>query len=227
MIGNLIEMPKKKADVVHSIRIELQESERKLLREAVTFYSVGRVFPAMTELTGTILSDLTAAIGIVTLYEMITGHEVLFGTPNDWGDLRSSWAAYRRNKKASGDYDKQASSLIGGFILLLENALSALFLDVEGFQERQENPNYEDDSGDPPSDNQGWNGIFGGGWNSRTDELDEVQQSAHTQSETGQSQGSTPTEEEIDEWFSDQSEGQGSGSEYDPDTGQWSQGSGR
>ena len=75
-------MPKARADHVQTVRIEFNEKERRLLSDAVAIYGVEKTAEALNDL----LSFKNLYIG-VTVIEMITGREILMGTPNDLDDL--------------------------------------------------------------------------------------------------------------------------------------------
>jgi len=75
-------VPKAKADHVQTIRIEFNETERRLMRDLTTVYGIEKTAEAINDL----LSFKNLYIGI-TVIEMITGKEILLGTPNDLDDL--------------------------------------------------------------------------------------------------------------------------------------------
>ena len=78
-------MPKAKPDRVEVIRIELQESERQILRDFVSVNTIGEV-AQLFEGIDKLLTFENLYIG-ATVYEIITGKEILIGTPNDLDDL--------------------------------------------------------------------------------------------------------------------------------------------
>lgn len=71
-------MPKTKADHLQTIRFELQDRERELLESFLMTWQVGKAASALDQLL-----SLENAYLAVTLYEIMTGEEVLPGTPND------------------------------------------------------------------------------------------------------------------------------------------------
>ena len=75
-------MPKKPTTSIEGFRIELQDKERQILQEAVTAYSVLSYAQAFDRITS--FENLYL---IVTLIEMVTGKEILAGTPNDVGTI--------------------------------------------------------------------------------------------------------------------------------------------
>jgi len=81
----VIKMPKAKPDKVEVIRIELQESERQILRDYVTGQNVGET-AQLFEGIDKLLTFENLYIG-ATIFEILTGKEVLAGTPNDLNDL--------------------------------------------------------------------------------------------------------------------------------------------
>tara|TARA_R110002012_G_C11656095_1_gene611742 strand:- start:1314 stop:1727 length:414 start_codon:yes stop_codon:yes gene_type:complete len=78
-------MPKAKPDRVEVIRIELQESERQILRDYVSVNTIGEV-AQLAEGIDKLLTFENLYIG-ATIFEIITGREILIGTPNDLDDL--------------------------------------------------------------------------------------------------------------------------------------------
>tara|TARA_Y100001973_G_C5113424_1_gene288866 strand:- start:53 stop:421 length:369 start_codon:yes stop_codon:yes gene_type:complete len=75
-------VPKRKADEVITIRFELQEHERKLIDSYLTASSVNGFMEALDKLTS--FENLYV---IVTIIELLTGKEILPGTPNDVGEM--------------------------------------------------------------------------------------------------------------------------------------------
>ena len=71
-------MPKAKPTDVSVLRIELQEKEREMLDTFLTTWQVGKAATAVDQLL-----SLENAYLAVTIYEMVSGKEVLPGTPND------------------------------------------------------------------------------------------------------------------------------------------------
>ena len=71
-------MPKAKPTDVSVLRIELQEKEREMLDTFLTTWQIGKAASAVDQLL-----SLENAYLAVTIYEIITGKEVLPGTPND------------------------------------------------------------------------------------------------------------------------------------------------
>jgi|TARA_R100000687_G_C6440155_1_gene160111 hypothetical protein len=75
-------MPKAKPSSVQVLRIEFNTKEREMLEQALAVYSVEKSAESINDL----LSFQNLYIGI-TIYEMMTGKEILYGTPNDLNDL--------------------------------------------------------------------------------------------------------------------------------------------
>ena len=73
-------MPKAASDGVQTIRFEFQDSERQMFRDFIAGQNVVAVGKTIDDL----LSFENLYIG-ATIYEIITGEEVLAGTPNDLG----------------------------------------------------------------------------------------------------------------------------------------------
>ena len=71
-------MSKRKPDQVINFRIELQDHERKILEDYFRSQSIKDFAEAIDKLT-----SFENAYLIVTLIEIITGKEILPGTPND------------------------------------------------------------------------------------------------------------------------------------------------
>ena len=78
-------MPKKPSEKVVTYRIEFQESERQILKDFVTGQNVGEV-SQLFEGIDKLFTFENLYIG-ATIFEIITGKEILFGTPNDLTDL--------------------------------------------------------------------------------------------------------------------------------------------
>lgn len=71
-------MAKRKPDSVNTVRIELQDHERKALDKYLTAESIKNVAEGIDKLTS--FENLYI---IVTVIELVTGKEILPGTPND------------------------------------------------------------------------------------------------------------------------------------------------
>ncbi len=71
-------MAKRAPDQTISFRIELQEHERKLLEDYIRSQTIKDVANAIDT-----ISSFENAYIIVTLIEILTGREILPGTPND------------------------------------------------------------------------------------------------------------------------------------------------
>lgn len=71
-------MPKRKPDQVINFRVELQDHERKILDNYLTASSINGFMEALDKLTS--FENLYI---IATVLELITGKEILPGTPND------------------------------------------------------------------------------------------------------------------------------------------------
>ena len=71
-------VPKAKPTDVSVLRIELQEKEREMAESFLMSWQVGKAASAIDQLL-----SLENAYLAVTIYEIMTGKEVLPGTPND------------------------------------------------------------------------------------------------------------------------------------------------
>jgi hypothetical protein len=74
----VVSVPKAKPTSTNVLRIELQEKEREMLDTFLTTWQVGKAATAVDQLL-----SLENAYLAVTIYEMVSGKEVLPGTPND------------------------------------------------------------------------------------------------------------------------------------------------
>ena len=85
-------MSKRKPDQVIEFRISLQDREKEMFDSLVGAYQIDKLSEAVDQA----LSFQNVYLGI-TLVEIATGKEILFGTPNDLnaliGDVRTWWAA--------------------------------------------------------------------------------------------------------------------------------------
>jgi len=121
-------MPKAPADQVVIHRIEFQESERDLLRQIATAYTLDRSSKAVYNLT----SDTTTVVVLIILYEMITEKDtgVLDAIGNIGGDLTAGlvngFRDYRSSQEYAEEYDERATSVVGGLRNLLDNIIDAL-----------------------------------------------------------------------------------------------------
>lgn len=127
-------MPKKKPDQVIVHRIELQETERDLLRMSIGAYSFRNASKGIYNLT----SDVTTVVILLILYEWITGKEIiddaflaLLGVGGDLSSglvnaLTNNWANYRQTNQYREDYGERATSVAGGLRNLIDNIIGAL-----------------------------------------------------------------------------------------------------
>ena len=85
-------MSKRRPDSVTEHRFSMQDKEREMFESLVGAYQIDKISEAFDQA----LSFQNVYLGI-TLVEIATGKEILFGTPNDLGDLigdvRTWWAA--------------------------------------------------------------------------------------------------------------------------------------
>ena len=123
-------MPKAPATSVVIHRIELQETERRILEQAVTAYSIEKTSKGIFNLT----SDTTTVLVLIVVYEMITESEILgdavlaaLGAGKGIGEaILESWRAYRSSAAYSEQYYDRATSVTGGLRNLLDNIIGAL-----------------------------------------------------------------------------------------------------
>ena len=133
-------MPKAPPDQVIIHRIELQETERRLLEQGITTWSFRNVTKGVFNLT----SDLTTVVILVIVYEWITGRKVL--SEAFWlalasgGDilevLADNWNSYRSSEEYSEDYHDRAHSVTGGLRNMLDNFIG--FFTGEYFERLEE-----------------------------------------------------------------------------------------
>jgi len=110
-------MPKAASDGVQTIRFEFQDSERQMFRDLIAGQNVVAVGKTIDDL----LSFENLYIG-ATIYEIITGQEILAGTPNDLGDLLTQVTDFYRKKKAEyGDDDPFSGNLAQDVAGMLSN----------------------------------------------------------------------------------------------------------
>ena len=137
-------MPKAPATQVVIHRIEFQETERELLRQVATAYTIDRASKSIYNIT----SDTTTVVCLVILYEMVTGEDtgVLDAIGNITGDLTGAlvngFRSYRNSQQYAEEYDERATSVLGGLRNLLDNIIDALTGGpIDRFNERQEQGN--------------------------------------------------------------------------------------
>jgi len=100
-------MPKTAPDTVISYRIELQESERQVLKDWVAGQNAAIITKSLDEL----LTVENLFVG-ATILEIITGEEILFGTFNDISDLTGIVADlgdWWKKRQAKREEDKEGA----------------------------------------------------------------------------------------------------------------------
>jgi hypothetical protein len=123
-------MPKSAPTQVIVHRIELQETERRMIETAIAAYSVRNVTKGIFNLT----SDLTTVIVLIIAYEWISGKTILddafiaaLGAGSGIADaLIDNWRNYRSTQEYAEDYDERATSVTGGLRNLLDQIIDAL-----------------------------------------------------------------------------------------------------
>ena len=111
-------MPKAAATQVIIHRIELQETERDLLKSVVAAYSFRNVTKGVFNLT----SDVTTIVALLIVIEWVTGKELLTGAllealalgENIGSALADMWNQHRQTDEYREAYEGRASSLTGG-----------------------------------------------------------------------------------------------------------------
>ena len=88
-------MPRRRPDQVITYRIEFNDKERELLNQMMATYTLEKTAESIDDL----LSFQNLYIG-ATIYEMATGEEILFGTPNDLGELLGDVKTWWDRRKA-------------------------------------------------------------------------------------------------------------------------------
>jgi len=118
-------MSRRKPDKVIEYRFSLQDTERAMFEQALAVYSIEKSFESLNDF----LSFENLYIGI-TIYEMITGEEILYGTPNDINDIvgaTKTW--WQRQDEAQFD-----APFHQGFAMYVKNWLvAALGISEEPF----------------------------------------------------------------------------------------------
>ena len=132
-------MPKQKPDQVIIHRIEFQESERELLSQVATAYSINNVSKGVFNLT----SDMTTVVCLIVLYEMLTDKDTgILDTLGNLGiddlaaGLAQSWNNYRNSQEYSEEYHERAHSVAGGLRNMLDNFIG--FFTGEYFERLEE-----------------------------------------------------------------------------------------
>lgn len=97
MVSGGDRIPKRKPDQTTVVRIELQDTERAMLESYLMTWQVGKAATALDQF----LSFENLYIG-VTILEMLTGREILPGTPNDIYDLIDQIRDYLNTLTAEG-----------------------------------------------------------------------------------------------------------------------------
>ena len=121
-------MPKRKPDQVVTFRIELQEHERRMLDNYLTAESITGVMDAIDKLTS--FENLYV---IVTIIELITGKEILPGTPNDVTEIIDRVAGSFKDPDGSSGWKGFWDVDLGGDVDRLKGGLSNLFGRVNPF----------------------------------------------------------------------------------------------
>jgi len=120
-------MPKAAATQVIIHRIELQETERDLLKSVVTAYSFRNVTKGVFNLT----SDVTTVVILLIAIEYITGKELLTGAllealalgQNLGSALADMWNQFRQTSEYREAYYERATSFTGGLFNIVENLI--------------------------------------------------------------------------------------------------------
>ena len=122
-------MPKAAPTQVIVHRIELQETERRMMETLTAAYAVRNVSKGIFNLT----SDVTTVVVLIIVYEWITGNEILDDAfMMIWASgtgiaeaLANNWNNYRQTAEYQEDYNQRATSVVGGLRNLLDNIIGA------------------------------------------------------------------------------------------------------
>jgi len=122
-----LRLPKAAATQVIIHRIELQETERDLLKSVVTAYSFRNVTKGVFNLT----SDVTTVVILLIAIEYITGKELLTGAllealalgQNIGSALADMWNQFRQTSEYREAYHQRATSFTGGLFNIVENLI--------------------------------------------------------------------------------------------------------
>lgn len=123
-------MPKAAPTQVIIHRIELQDTERRMLETAVASYSFRSVSKGVFNLT----SDVTTVVILILAYEWITGREVIddalalaLGTGEGvLSALVNNWRTYRSSPEYSEEYYERAHSVSGGLRNMIDQIIDLL-----------------------------------------------------------------------------------------------------
>ena len=122
-------MPRRKPDQVITYRIEFNDKERELLSQLGATYTIEKTAESIDDL----LSFENLYIG-ATIYEMVTGEEILFGTPNDLGELLGMFKDYMKRRKEEYPDDPPGAGLA---MVVKDMLVDALGLNKEPVPWRQ------------------------------------------------------------------------------------------
>lgn len=130
-------MPKAKPDQVISFRIELQESERQILRDFQTAYIVNNLTKTIASNFTAIIKDVSALVAIFIILKEIfpnfnpeftsgmTTTDVLNEAIGAYDIMRETGApfspSFNEAREESGRYDEAAGTLFGGIFNLITN----------------------------------------------------------------------------------------------------------
>ena len=121
-------MPKRKPDQVVTFRIELQEHERRMLDNYLTAETITGVMEAIDKLTS--FENLYV---IATVLELITGKEILPGTPNDVTEIIDKIGCAFKDPDGSSGWAGFWDIDLGGDVDRFKGGLSNLFGKVNPF----------------------------------------------------------------------------------------------
>ena len=99
-------IPRRKPDQVITLRLELNDYERHLIDQATAVYTLEKGAESINDL----LSFDNLYIGI-TIFEIMTGEEVLYGTPNDLNDIVDAVKTYYDRRRDQYPNEPPAGSL--------------------------------------------------------------------------------------------------------------------
>ena len=124
-------LPKSKPDQVIIHRIEFQETERDLLKSAMTAYSFRNVTKGVFNLTSDLTTVVLLIIAVEYVFKITILDDVLLGAlglgtatvASLAGPLAESWANYRQSQEYSEEYHERAHSVTGGLHNLFDNII--------------------------------------------------------------------------------------------------------
>jgi hypothetical protein len=124
-------LPKAKPDQIIIHRIEFQETEREILKSAMTAYSFRNATKGIFNLTSDLTTVVLLIIAVEYVFKITILDDVLLGalglgtatTASLATALAESWANYRQSQEYGEDYHEQATSVAGGLRNMFDNLI--------------------------------------------------------------------------------------------------------